>query len=77
MCRIVQTRAGKHAHIIPITNLINTVIKLFSFVYFFSLNLARPLIQPELFFQLSSFGAEQRKSLKILHGFTDKVASFN
>ena len=41
-----------------------------SFILLFS---ARPLLQPEILFQLSSYGAEQRKSLKILHSFTDKV----
>nr|QSD59141.1 CYP4C122 [Diaphanosoma celebensis]QST15031.1 CYP4C33-like protein 2 [Diaphanosoma celebensis] len=34
---------------------------------------ARPWLQPELLFQLSKYGAEQRKCLKILHDFTDKV----
>ena len=33
----------------------------------------RPWIQPKLLFELSSYGAEQRKNLKILHGFTDSV----
>ncbi len=34
---------------------------------------ARPWLQPELLFQLSSYGADQRKCLKILHDFTDNV----
>ena len=33
----------------------------------------RPWLQFEWIFQLTSLGAEERKSLKILHDFTDKV----
>lgn len=32
------------------------------------------MMQSNLLFHLSSYGAEQRKNLKILHGFTDKVS---
>nr|QST15030.1 CYP4C33-like protein 1 [Diaphanosoma celebensis] len=33
----------------------------------------RPWLQPDLLFQLTSYGAEQKRCLKILHDFTDKV----
>lgn len=39
----------------------------------FNVRASQPMMQSNLLFHLSSYGAEQRKNLKILHAFTDKV----
>lgn len=42
----------------------------------FNIRTTMPMLQSNLLFHVSSYGAEQRQSLKILHGFTDCVSLF-